>query len=225
MGISFGSIGATTAAKTLTVRRHLGKQSGFVVEVSDGWTPTDFLEAADILKLELLSGSRCGEISGLRAEEIDRQKCIWTLPPPSRRNGRQRLTPVIGAAREITERTNVDSTRARCFRAERRGHDLGPCRALSADAPDKAADRYIPIARFTANLRNYACGDGHCVQSRRRDRGPRAGRQGHTRTLVRHYVHSDLLERKACALRAWDERLKSIVSGEERGKVVQPRAG
>ena len=47
-----------------------------------------------------------------------------------------------------------------------------------------------------------------------------------TRTVVRHYVHTDMLERKAHALSAWDERLKSIVSGEEREKVVQlPRAG
>jgi integrase len=46
-----------------------------------------------------------------------------------------------------------------------------------------------------------------------------------TRTLVRHYVHTDMLERKAHALRVWDERLKAIVSGEETTKVVQlPRA-
>ena len=35
-----------------------------------------------------------------------------------------------------------------------------------------------------------------------------------TRTLVRHYVHTDMLERKAHALRAWDERLKGIVMAE-----------
>ena len=41
-----------------------------------------------------------------------------------------------------------------------------------------------------------------------------------TRTLVRHYVHSDMLERKAHALTAWDDRLKRIVLGEEAAKVV-----
>ena len=35
-----------------------------------------------------------------------------------------------------------------------------------------------------------------------------------TRTLVRHYVHTDMLERKAHALKAWDDRLKAIVAGE-----------
>jgi hypothetical protein len=35
-----------------------------------------------------------------------------------------------------------------------------------------------------------------------------------TRVLIRHYVRSDLLERKTHAPRAWDERLKAIVTGE-----------
>jgi hypothetical protein len=34
-------------------------------------------------------------------------------------------------------------------------------------------------------------------------------------------VRTDLLERKAHALRAWDERLKAIVTGEEAVKVVR----
>jgi hypothetical protein len=42
-----------------------------------------------------------------------------------------------------------------------------------------------------------------------------------TRTLVRHYVRTDLLERKAHALKVWDERLKAIVTGEEAVKVVR----
>ncbi len=69
------------------------------------WLESDALslEAADILKLELLIGARCGEISGLRAEEIDRQKWIWTLPAPRSKNGRQRVTPILGLAREILE--------------------------------------------------------------------------------------------------------------------------
>ena len=69
------------------------------------WLDSDALslEAADILKLELLTGARCGEISGLRAEEIDRNKWIWTLPAQRSKNGRQRVTPIVGLAREILE--------------------------------------------------------------------------------------------------------------------------
>ena len=42
-----------------------------------------------------------------------------------------------------------------------------------------------------------------------------------TRTLIRHYVRTDLIERKAHVLRAWDERLQDIVAGREAAKVVR----
>jgi hypothetical protein len=44
-----------------------------------------------------------------------------------------------------------------------------------------------------------------------------------TRTLVRHYVRTDLIERKVHVLRAWDERLQGIVTGREAEKVVSLR--
>jgi integrase len=70
------------------------------------WFESDALslEAADILKLELLTGAGCGKISGLRAEEIDRQKWVWTLPGGRSKNGRQRVTPIVGLARPMLER-------------------------------------------------------------------------------------------------------------------------
>jgi hypothetical protein len=42
-----------------------------------------------------------------------------------------------------------------------------------------------------------------------------------TRTLVRHYVRTDLIERKVHVLRSWDERLQGIVAGREASKVVR----
>ena len=75
------------------------------IELVWKWLDSDALslEAAGILKLELLLGARCGEISGLRAEEIDRQKWIWTLPAARSKNKRQRVTPIVGLAREMLE--------------------------------------------------------------------------------------------------------------------------
>jgi integrase len=35
-----------------------------------------------------------------------------------------------------------------------------------------------------------------------------------TRTLIRHYVRTDLLERKKSALEAWERRLSEIVEGK-----------
>ena len=62
------------------------------------WLDSDALppDVADMLRLEILTGARCGEITGLRAEEIDRSKWIWTLPPERSKNGRQRVTPIVG---------------------------------------------------------------------------------------------------------------------------------
>src|SRR5271170_1791160 len=69
------------------------------------WLDSDALslDAADILKLELLTGARCGEISGLCAEEIDRDEWTWTLPASRSKNKRPRATPLVGAARQIID--------------------------------------------------------------------------------------------------------------------------
>jgi hypothetical protein len=41
-----------------------------------------------------------------------------------------------------------------------------------------------------------------------------------TRTLVRHYVRTDLIERKIQVLRAWDERVRHVVSPKGTENVV-----
>ena len=43
-----------------------------------------------------------------------------------------------------------------------------------------------------------------------------------TRTLVRHYVRSDLIERKVHVLRAWDARLRDVVAGRAAFKGPRP---
>jgi hypothetical protein len=42
-----------------------------------------------------------------------------------------------------------------------------------------------------------------------------------TRTLVRHDLRTDLIERKVHVLRSWDERLQDIVAGRDSAKVVR----
>jgi integrase len=173
-------------------------------------------DAADILRLELLIGARCGEISGLRAEEIDRDRWIWTLPPARSKNGRQRVTPLVGAAREIIERrlSLVDT---------------GPLFVIENGAVMTSAHighylltrgARLPIAKFTSHdlRRTFAtmlAEMGVALDLVAAIVGHESGGKD-TRTLVRHYVRTDLLERKALALLAWDTRLRQIVSGEAR---------
>ena len=179
------------------------------------------LDAADILKLELLIGARCGEIAGLRAEEIDLQKWIWTLPPSRSKNGRQRVTPIVGLAREMLEQRLCVVEKGPLFLLENGsvmtsahiGHYLLTRRTS------------LPIATFTSHdlRRTFAtmlAEMGIALDLVAAIVGHEAGGR-ETRTLVRHYVHSDMLQRKAHALKAWDERLKAIVIGEESRKLVR----
>jgi integrase len=192
------------------------------------WLESDALslEAADILKLELLTGARCGEISGLRVEEIDHQKWIWTLPAQRSKNGRQRVTPIVGLAHEILEQRLSGVEKGPLFLLEKGvvvtsahiGHYLLTRRTT------------LPIAVFTSHdlRRTFAtmlAEMGIALDLVAAIVGHESGGK-ETRTLVRHYVFSDMLERKARALKAWDVRLWAIVKGEEVGNVVPlPRTG
>jgi integrase len=186
------------------------------------WLDTDALslEAADILKLELLTGARCGEISGLRAEEIDRNKWVWTLPAQRSKNGRQRVTPIVGAAREMLERRLSGVENGPLFMLEK------GVVVTSAHIGHYLLTRQttLPIAIFTSHdlRRTFAtmlAEMGIALELVAAIVGHESGGKD-TRTLVRHYVHTDMLERKAQALKAWDDRLKGIVLGEEAEKVV-----
>jgi integrase len=178
-------------------------------------------DRAVVLKLQLLTGARCGEISGLRAEEIDRNEWIWTLPATRSKNKRPRATPLVGVARQIIE-MQLSTTRAGpLFTAETGsvltlghvGHSLW------------ARSDKLPIAKFnTHDLRRT-------VATMLVEMGVEldlvAAMVGHeaggreARTLVRHYVRTDLIERKVYALRLWDERLQHIVAGHEAAKVAR----
>jgi integrase len=192
------------------------------------WLDTDALslEAADILKLELLTGSRCGEIAGLRAEEIDRQKWTWTLPAARSKNGRQRVTPILGEARAILEPRLNSIEKGPVFLLEKGavvtsahiGHYLLTRRTTLPIAVFTSHDLRRTFATMLAEtgvaLDLVAAIIGH--ESSAKD----------TRTLVRHYVRTDLLGRKANALKSWDDRLNIIVSGEKRAEIVWlPRTG
>ena len=86
----------TPRDRTLTVNE---------IELLWKWLDSDALpqDPSDILKLELLTGARCGEISGLCAEEIGQEKWIWTLPAARSKNKRSRITPLVGLARQIVQ--------------------------------------------------------------------------------------------------------------------------
>jgi integrase len=178
-------------------------------------------DPADIMKLELLTGARCGEIGGLSAEEIDRDKWTWTLPAARSKNKRPRVTPLIGVARQIIEARLSNIQTGPLFTAETGtfltaahvGHSLWARR-------DK-----LPIDKFTTHdlrrtVATMLAEMGISLDLVAAVIGHEPGGK-ETRTLVRHYVRTDLIERKVHVLRSWDERLQDIVAGREAAKVVR----
>jgi integrase len=179
------------------------------------WLDSDALprNPTDILKLELLIGARCGEISGLCTEEIDRDEWIWTLPAARSKNKRPRVTPLVGVARQIIQ-ARLGSVSSGALFTAATGSTLTAAHVghYLLVRKDK-----LPIEKFTTHdlrrtvatqltemaipLELVAAVVGHEA----------GGRE--TRTLVRHYVRTDLLDRKRVVLEAWDRHLSEIVEG------------
>jgi site-specific recombinase XerD len=156
------------------------------IELLWKWLDSDALpqDPSDILKLELLTGARCGEISGLCAEEIGQEEWIWTLPAARSKNKRPRVTPgeLVDSLPHRANRRFVSYHRRYNF--EREAHWLGstdcpgtsfnrpigtavqgrnrnhfnysPCRSPPISAMRQAADRQVHHSRPSAHSSNDA---------------------------------------------------------------------
>jgi len=186
--------------------------------LDSGALPSD---PTDIIKLQLLTGARCGEISGLCAEEIDRDQWTWTLPAARSKNKRPRVTPLVGAARQIIEAQLSTVHAGPLFTAE-----TGTVLTAAHIGHYLLVRRNkLPIDKFTTHdlrrtVATMLAEMGVAFDLVAAVVGHQAGGK-ETRTLVRHYVRTDLIERKVHVLRSWDERLQDIVAGREASKVVR----
>jgi integrase len=187
------------------------------IELLWRWLCSDALpsDPADILKIELLTGARCGEISGLCVEEIDCDEWIWTLPAARSKNRKPRVTPIVGMARQIIQARLSATSAGPLFTTETgtplRSHHLG-CFLLNRR-------RGLPIEKFvTHDLRRtfvtMLAEMGVALDLVAAVVGHEAGGR-ETRTLVRHYIHTDMIERKTHALHSWDALLQDIVAGRQ----------
>lgn len=181
---------------------------------------------ADALRVQLLVGARVGEIAGMQVNEIDRAKWLWTLPSARSKNKKSRLTPLVGHARTIIAARIEAVGDGPLFPSE-------TGRALSAAAVGNALlvrrDR-LPIALFkTHDLRRsvasamYENGVPRDVIGAIVGHGAEGG--SISRTLIRHYLKSDLIARKTAALEKWDAQLKAIIANELTDNVVHLRHG
>jgi integrase len=58
------------------------------------------VDHADVLRLQLVLGARCGEIAGMKSDEIDAEDWLWTLSADRSKNNK-RGSPQSSGCREI----------------------------------------------------------------------------------------------------------------------------
>lgn len=179
------------------------------------------------LRLQLCTGARIGEIAGIDASELryDGDKLIWTLPPPRSKNKQERVTPLVGKARELVEGVLMQRKRGNLF------HTPISDRALtSTDVGHALKNRTLPCPKFnTHDLRRTVVSVmdelGISLDTIAAVVGHKRGTRD-TRTLVRHYSRARLDDRVEAALVSWNARLMEIIEGRaqrEENNVVKLR--
>ena len=162
----------------------------------------------------------------MTAAEVDCDKWIWTLPASRSKNARTRTTPLVGLARAII-----------AARIEAAGD--GPLFPSATGAPLTASSigvalnsrrSRLPIAAFTSHdLRRTVASTMDSIGVSRDVIGALVGHGSgddkSSRTLFRHYLKNDLIERKTSALEVWNAWLKAVLANEPQDNVVQFHGG
>jgi integrase len=169
---------------------------------------------ADILRMQLLSGARCGEIAGMQAEEIDTAEWLWTLPAARSKNGKERVTPLVGMARAIIESRLAGVRDGPLFPSE-----------TGAAMNSALAGRHLWVRRDKLSIPHFTTHDLRRTAATQMVKlglsldivaaviGHEPGGKD-VRVLVKHYLHDEFVDRKTHALKAWDDRLRGIIAGE-----------
>ena len=80
------------------------------IEISDLWSKLDQVSnsVATAIKLCLITGQRIGEVAGLRPNEIDLARKLWTIPPSRTKNGHEHTVPLSAMALDIIAELNAE---------------------------------------------------------------------------------------------------------------------
>jgi integrase len=161
-------------------------------------------DAADALKLRLLTGARGGEVHEMRWTDVDLTAATWTQPAASTKNGRASRVPLAATALAIlTARRAAASTKeTRVFPGLY--HQREDLRAF-AEIHD-GAYRWHDLRRTVAS-RLAALGVPEHVISRILNHAKR----GITATVYNQYEYD---AEKRAALESWDRELRRLVTAE-----------
>ncbi len=153
-----------------------------------------------VLKLQLCLGSRVGEIAGIEASELERDgdRLVWTLPAARSKNKLQRLTPLVGTARELVEQALEHRSRGPLFLTA-----LSDRALTSSDVGHALKKRKLPCKKFSSHdLRRTVVSHmdemGISLDTIAAVVGHQRGSRD-TRTLIRHYSRPRLDDRVEAA--------------------------
>jgi integrase len=190
------------------------------------WLDTSGFPYRDVLKLQIALGARCGEIAGMRVDEIDQKQWLWTLPEERSKNKRPRTTPLIGIARAIVAGRLDSAGSGPLFLSENGGL---PLRTAHVAAVLVKRKKKLPVEDFTSHdlRRTFAtqlAEMGVALDLIAALVGHETGKD--QRTLIRHYVRAQRFDAKRAVLTAWDEWLSQRVlctHGAPQGVTRPPR--
>jgi len=183
-----------------------------------------------IIKLCLITAQRVGEVAGMRRDELDLKRALWSLPGSRTKNGHPHVVPLTEGALEIIRQALKDAGTAAAF-VFPSGDGALPAMAVAktiirALAPtNDHPDGRLGMTPWTAHdLRRTALTGmaklgvapivlGHVANHRTTTKA------GMTLSV---YVHHAYEREKREALELWADRLRGIVAG---GAEIIPMQG
>lgn len=184
-------------------------------EIRAFWRASELVASAyrDVFRLILLTGQRPGECAGIRAEEVDFSKGVWTLPPARTKNKREHKIPLVGQAYEIVRRLR-DERSTGALIVSPRGRPISPQN----------------LAKAFENMRDSLFETSATPHDLRRTAATVLGRLGIDRMTVAYvlnhasttkstvtgstYDQHTYLPQKLMALQALDAEVREVLTGE-----------
>jgi integrase len=191
----------------------------------------------DVFRLQLLTGTRVGEVLGIEWSEVDEAAKTWLIPKAKAKNKTEHLIPLSGPAWAIVEANKRDGllwpTKTRKgevvqIQTERAAHELAavmhellPDRSYVKTGPD---DKGRARATFTSHdlrrtVETRLAALGIAKETRDRVLNHKDRSVGGV-----HYNRHDYLQEKRSALDKWSRELLRIATGETAKIIELPRA-
>lgn len=159
-----------------------------------------------VLTLLILTAARSGEIRGMRWDEIDLEKAIWTVPAERMKAKVAHRVPLSSPALEMLERLHQATDGSGLVFSSRKGTPLRDMvltkllrqHRVKSDTPGRLATAH----GFRSSFRDWASESGYP-----RDVAERALAHTIKSSTEAAYHRTDLLERRRVMMQAWAEHV------------------